>query len=128
MTIDGRGFRTTVAVRPHRTATIEGGVQPIGRGSLGGDGPEGDRPERDGQDAAELLHQENPHSITNQLKEAAEFWEVFDDQAQPPSPNRDGEPGDGEDDAQADDLESSFPKDARVIRYSCFITIVRKLY
>ena len=86
--------------------TIEGGVQAIGNGGPGGASAEGSRPERDGQDAMELLHQENPHSIANQLKEAAEFWEVFDDQAQPPSPKGYGEPGDGEDDVQADDFET----------------------
>ena len=59
----------------------------IGNGDPGGASTEGSRPERAGQDAVELLHQEGPHSIANQLKEAAEFWEVFDDQAQPPSPD-----------------------------------------
>ena len=106
MTIDGHGLRTTVTVRPHRAATIEGGVQAVGSGSLGDGGLDRNRPERDGQDAAELLHQENPHSIANQLKEAAEFWAVFDGKAQPPSPDRDGDPGDGEGDAQADDFEA----------------------
>ena len=106
MTIDGHGFRTTVAVRPRRAATIEGGVQAVGNGNLEEGELERNRPERDGQDAAELLRNENPHSIANQLKEAAEFWEVFDDQAQPPSPDRDGDHGDGEEDAQADDFEA----------------------
>ena len=88
-------------MRPRRAATIEGGVQAVKDGNLEGGGPERNRLERDGQDAAELLHDGNPHSIANQLKEAAEFWEVFDDQAQPPSPDRGGE-----EDAQADDFET----------------------
>ena len=106
MTIDGHGFRTTVAVRPRRAATIEGGVQAVEDGNLEKGGPERNRPERDGQDAAELLHDGNPHSIANQLKEAAEFWEVFDDQAQPPSPDHDEDHGGCEEDAQADDFET----------------------
>lgn len=28
------------------------------------------------------------HTVANQLKEAAEFWEVSDDVAQPPSPHK----------------------------------------
>ena len=43
----------------------------IGNGDPGGASTEGSRPERAGQDAVELLHQEDPHSIANQLKEAA---------------------------------------------------------
>ena len=35
MTVDGHGFRSTIAVRPRRTATIEGGVQAIGTVALG---------------------------------------------------------------------------------------------
>lgn len=62
----------------HRAATIGGGVQAVNNGCPGDAPVKAHRPERDGEDAAELLHLENPHSIANQLKEAAEFWEVFD--------------------------------------------------
>ena len=36
-----------------------------------------------------------------------------DDQAQPPPPDRDGEPGDGEDDVQADDFETQVHQPGR---------------
>ena len=82
-TVDGHGFRTTVAVRPRCSATINGGVQEVQQ-------PEQPRAvEHSGEDAArqieDLAERGDEHSVLEQLKAAAEFRELFDDIPQPPS-------------------------------------------
>ena len=94
-TADGHQLRTAVAIRPKCSATVNNGPQEIAQP------PQVPQIERDGQDAVERIQGGNPRNMAEQLKAAAEFWEVFDDIDQAPS-----EAGDGTPLEQAEDFEA----------------------